>query len=211
MQTVNEIKIFFANEKHTDLLATSSVLNQQNKHAIDCLNWPAFPYKPSVFFSMAYTNDALLLKYFVQEKFAIATVTNTNGDVYKDSCVEVFLSFDKKHYYNLEFNCKGVARVEYGRERKDRTFLPVDVVQQIKTVVSSTRQGAETAWELTVVIPFTVFIYDAIDSLSGKTIRGNFYKCGDELPLPHFLSWSPIQSHEPDFHLPQFFGKIMFH
>jgi hypothetical protein len=36
----------------------------------------------------------------------------------------------------------------------------------------------------------------------------NFYKCGDETPEPHFLSWNPIDLPKPNFHVPQFFGQL---
>ena len=43
-----------------------------------------------------------------------------------------------------------------------------------------------------------------------KEIKANFYKCGDELQTPHFLSWNPIQIEQPDFHRPDFFGTLEF-
>jgi hypothetical protein len=49
-----------------------------------------------------------------------------------------------------------------------------------------------------------------ITSLSDKKYRGNFYKCGDNLPRPHFLAWNNIQSEEPNFHLSAFFGDLLF-
>jgi hypothetical protein len=44
---------------------------------------------------------------------------------------------------------------------------------------------------------------------AGATLRANFYKCGDELQVPHFLSWNPIGVETPDFHRPEFFGKLV--
>lgn len=46
--------------------------------------------------------------------------------------------------------------------------------------------------------------------LDGKTMKGNFYKCGDKLQTPHFLSWSPIGLERPMFHCPAFFGTLSF-
>ncbi|WP_350005689.1 carbohydrate-binding family 9-like protein, partial [Phocaeicola dorei] len=46
--------------------------------------------------------------------------------------------------------------------------------------------------------------------LDGMVVRANFYKCGDELQKPHFLSWSPIKIEKPDFHRPDFFGLLEF-
>ena len=43
-----------------------------------------------------------------------------------------------------------------------------------------------------------------------EKILGNFYKCADETMNPHFVSWSPIDLPEPNFHCPEFFGNIHF-
>ena len=43
-----------------------------------------------------------------------------------------------------------------------------------------------------------------------REIKANFYKCGDELQTPHFLSWNPIKIENPDFHRPDFFGTLEF-
>ncbi len=40
-------------------------------------------------------------------------------------------------------------------------------------------------------------------------LMGNFYKCADRTSSPHFLSWAPISTPEPDFHRPEFFSKII--
>ena len=40
--------------------------------------------------------------------------------------------------------------------------------------------------------------------------KGNFYKCGDMLSKPHFLSWNPIDTPSPDFHVPASFGLLTF-
>jgi hypothetical protein len=46
--------------------------------------------------------------------------------------------------------------------------------------------------------------------MKGKKCRANFYKCGDDLPEPHFLAWNMINTEEPDFHRPEFFGTLEF-
>ncbi len=40
-------------------------------------------------------------------------------------------------------------------------------------------------------------------------VRGNFYKCASATSQPHYLSWAPIDTPEPDFHQPSFFGRII--
>lgn len=68
----------------------------------------------------------------------------------------------------------------------------------------------ECTWELALVIPATAFFRHHIDTLDGRVMKGNFYKCGDMLQTPHYLSWSPIRLERPQFHCPQFFGTLRF-
>lgn len=68
----------------------------------------------------------------------------------------------------------------------------------------------ECTWEVALVIPYAVFFKHRITSLDGHTVKANFYKCGDELQTPHFLSWNPINIEKPDFHRPDFFGSLEF-
>ena len=65
-------------------------------------------------------------------------------------------------------------------------------------------------WSLTLVIPTTALFRDEIHSLDGRDMRANFYKCGDKLTTPHFLSWNKIDLPSPCFHCPPFFGQIHF-
>ena len=40
--------------------------------------------------------------------------------------------------------------------------------------------------------------------------RGNFYKCGDKTDKPHYAMWSNIEVELDDFHIPDFFGVLVF-
>jgi len=178
------------------------------------VSWPEFPYKPDVHFRLAHAKDCLLLSFQVREKHIKAVYRNTNDPVYKDSCVEFFLSFDTHHYYNLEFNCAGIGLIGFGTsDRKTRKRLPKERIETIKTVSSmytNDNVQAETSWELLLNIPFEVFEAHTITSFAGMRCTGNFYKCGDDLPIPHYLSWNRIEHPTPNFHLPQFFGELLF-
>ncbi len=184
------------------------------KHRIDNLLWSETGYKPDVSFSMGYTDDSIFLKYFVAEQYVKAEYQRINDPVYKDSCVEFFIGFgDNGSYYNFEFNNIGTALVGYGAGKQNRTDLKVADIARIKTwysIPKAANNSDNTKWELLIQIPFDVFVYEHITSLTGQAARANFYKCGDDLPVPHFMSWSNINHPEPNFHLPQFFGKIIF-
>jgi len=184
------------------------------KNSIKTAPWSAYTYKPEVFFAIAYSENCLCLKYYVSEKLVRAIYANPNDPVYKDSCVELFISFeDEKEYYNFEFNCAGTCLLGFGKERAGRKLLPEEVIGLIRHQALLKPAGSQDAnidWELTLIIPLKAFHYHQIKTLKGKRCRVNFYKCGDDLPEPHFLAWNNIKTEQPDFHRPEYFGSMEF-
>lgn len=61
------------------------------------------------------------------------------------------------------------------------------------------------AWELLVSIPFDLIGVNP-ESLPEK-LYANFYKCADNSSLPHYLSWSPIETENPVFTDPNFLER----
>jgi hypothetical protein len=102
--------------------------------------------------------------------------------------------------------------IGYGESKTNRTLLPPGISQLIKYKSELTNdQNPDTVgWELTLMIPVAAFYFNNIQTLKGRNCVANFYKCGDELPEPHFVSWSNIQWPQPNFHLRQFFGTLEF-
>ena len=193
------------------ILETTTVSNP-----INILNWEkAFPYKPGLKFRIGHTGNEIWLKYYVKEKNILAQETRINGDVYKDSTVEFFISVDGKNYYNFEFSCIGTPHVAHGPGRGNRTFVDAQTVKEIKIESTlGTEPFAEKSgnfeWEMMIRIPLKCFAFDEIETLNGLKATANFYKCGDETSDPHFVSWNPIKTENPDYHCPQFFGNVEF-
>ena len=178
------------------------------------VNWNEYPYCPKVEFRVAHTEDAILLHFKVTEASVRARYGEDNGSVWTDSCVEFFsIPAGDGIYYNIECNCIGTVLVGVGPQRNNREHAPADVTVQIQRWSSLGRtpfeeRVEEVTWEVALVVPYTVFFKHQITSLDGKEIKANFYKCGDELQTPHFLSWNPIEIEQPDFHRPDFFGTL---
>lgn len=198
----------------TPIREIAAVLDKLEKNAIQTRPWPAFAYRPDVSFAIAHCGDGILLKYFVSENAIRIRYQNPNEPVYKDSCVEFFISFNgEEAYYNFEFNCIGACLLGFGAEKEGRRLLSEELIHQIKhlSVIHSSNDG-QTAikWELTVMIPLKVFVYHPGLSLQGRHCKANFFKCGDGLPDPHYLAWNNIASVSPNFHLPEFFGSVYF-
>lgn len=183
---------------------------------IDVVNWKDHPYKPEVSFRIAHTGREILLHYKVKEASVRAVAAGDNGNVWEDSCVEFFVSPDgNDNYYNFECNCAAKLLIQGGLVNRRRPMAAPEVLAMVKRWSSLGNEHfdervGECSWELTMVIPVSAFFNHSIDSLDGKTMKGNFYKCGDKLQTPHFLSWSPIQSEQPMFHCPTYFGTLSF-
>lgn len=196
--------------KAEHILEKQTVTNQ-----IDTINWPAYSYKPKLSFRIGHTGKEVWLKYYVTEKYILARETQTNGDVYKDSCVEFFISLDGKNYYNFEFNCIGTIHIGYGSGRGNRKAVPVNLAEKIEIESSLGNQPFEEKtgnfeWEMMIRIPLESFAFDQIKSLNGLKATANFYKCGDETTEPHFVTWNPVGTENPDYHCPEYFGKVLF-
>lgn len=68
-------------------------------------------------------------------------------------------------------------------------------------------------WEITYQIPYSFIrrFFPTFEATPGKTIRANFYKCGDLTSRPHYLAWNSItRSGDCLFHTPEEFGLLRF-
>jgi len=212
-----EVRKEFFSEKCPDPEDISARLNFEGSgYFIDEVSWKNFPYRPEVKFDIRYNRREIFLKYRVTEEYFKAEKTHCNDRVWEDSCVEFFIEPAADGiYYNMEFNAIGTCYLGAGRSREDRKPLPESIISELRIFSSSgnepvyEREG-RISWELTVAIPLEVFCYHKIKTLEGREVRANFYKCGDKLKVPHYLSWNPVKTPSPDFHRPEYFGILKF-
>ncbi len=217
MNTMNQL---FVKEIHpqkpVSLSEASHLLEKQAvTNPIQVVNWKEYDYQPQVKFRIGHIKNEIWLKYYVREKHLRAMETRTNGDVYKDSCVEFFISPEDENYYNFEFNCIGTIHLAWGPGRHDRKFVDPAVVEKIEIESSLGSQpfdkkSGDFEWEMMIRIPIECFAYTKFKTFSGLSARANFYKCGDETAEPHYVTWNPIDLEKPDYHRPEFFGKLFF-
>ena len=190
---------------------------------LDCLNWPAWPYKPSVEFRIGYDDAGMQLEYTVLEQSIRALQGTPGGEVYEDSCVEFFFrpSAEDRHYYNFEWNAIGNLYLAWRTGRQDPEKAPAEVLALVKAEASCgnvpfAERPADCPWTLRLHIPLEAFwkgglpVSGGRPSLRGLRASANFYKCGDGLKVPHFVTWAPIATDKPDYHRPEFFAEIEF-
>lgn len=181
-------------------------------HTIANVNWAEnYPYCPEVKFQAMHTDAHIVLHYHVTEEYVKAQYIRPNENIWEDSCVEFFISFDdRKTYYNLEFNPLGAGLIGYGSAVKtERSRLSAEQINTVSTFTAVSNMQGQKIWQVVLVIPTALFP-DQEAPLSGTKAHANFYKCGDGLPNPHFISWKPIDNPTPNFHLPKYFGEIVF-
>lgn len=181
---------------------------------IGTVNWAEYPYRPEAAFRIVATDRGFVVNYRVKEQSVAAIAQGDCGPVWEDSCVEFFSSpADDGVYYNVECNCVGTILVAAGKDRHERTFAPKEVLESVERWASLGRENfeertGETEWQVVLLIPYSVYFQHEIKQVEGMKIRANFYKCGDHLQTPHFLSWNPIEVEQPDFHRPEHFGTL---
>lgn len=180
---------------------------------IATVNWPdEYPYQPAVDFQIAHAGDRLFLHYRVAEDFVRANYIRPNEAVWEDSCVEFFLSLDdRKTYFNFEFNVLGTGLIGYGGAIKSsRKRLAPATIEMVSTATSVLNIDGKKTWNIVLAIPAAIFAEQGLTSFDACQAHANFYKCGDALPVPHFISWAPIDHPSPNFHLPEYFGALTF-
>lgn len=152
-----------------------------------------------------------LFRLSCAEQNPTAVYESHDDPVYRDSCLECFCAFcdGDARYVNMEMNADGALLSEFGTGRGDRKKLSALLDAPLQTVAVQDDEG----WSVSVYVPFevleTLYGVDRAQFVSGYAFRGNFSKCGDDTPHPHFGLWSPVNSEAPDFHRPECFGRLV--
>jgi len=178
---------------------------------IDHVCWPAeFPYKPSVKLMLAHTSESILVRFDVCEDNAKAVTTESNGPVWEDSCVEFFVKVPgDTHYFNFETNCIGVGLAARRTGRSDASHFSEEqmsrIIHRSSLPLQPIDQHGDCKWSIELEVPFSSLGIEACP----EYLEANFYKCGDKTEKTHFLSWNPVLTPTPDFHRPEYFGRLI--
>lgn len=178
------------------------------KADISCYQWTD-GYTPQAFAQLIFVRDiGFALHMEAMENHPKADCTMYNQPVYKDSCLEFFVNFNPSQpkYLNFEMNANGAFLSALRLDRKQKT----PIHELLSDLPAVRAQQYSDRWTVD-----AVFTLQQLQTLFGKsafapgdTFIGNFYKCGDETPIPHFGMWSPIDLDHADFHQPSFFGTF---
>lgn len=185
--------------------------------SLENVNWKEnFPYKPQVKFRVWHDGESFHIEYKVREQGTRALQTVLGGPVYEDSCVECFIQPDPAdpHYYNFEFNPIGMMAMACRTGRNDPEDAPQAVLESVKIETTAGTGSFDEKfveeWGLKIAIPASALFNSGVKDFSGRSMRMNFFKCGDGLKVPHFVTWAPIDTPKPDYHRPEFFQSVDF-
>lgn len=120
----------------------------------------------------------------------VARVTQADGPVWEDDCVEVFLApfADRARYYHFLVNASGVLRDELRREG------------EFASGAQAAAKRAADGWSAELVVPLAAL---QLDETVGGTWGANF--CRAEHPHGETSSWASCQT---GFHEPGSFGSL---
>ena len=177
---------------------------------------------PRVQAKVAYDAANLYVIFRVKDNYVRAVAQKHQDMVCRDSCVEFFFAPGTdvtKGYFNLETNCGGTMLMHFVTvPRKDNKPVSDELLDQIDIAHSQPKivnpEVAEpTVWTLEYRLPLALaahYLPNAPKPAPGVEWRANFFKCADQTSHPHWLTWSKVERPRPDFHVPEYFGTIVF-
>jgi hypothetical protein len=177
---------------------------------LDVPMWPSNEYKPYTTAYVYLEGEALRVEFRTFEENVVSTFGKPNDQVWRDSCVEFFADFfpgKDPRYMNFEVNPAGAMLIGFGASREDRVLLDDD-----RAAFGIRARKEAGFWSVEYAIPFDFVSRHyglPFCPAKGTKITANFYKCGDDTPLPHYYVWNPIASEQPDYHRPESFGLLM--
>lgn len=177
-------------------------------------------HRPQTQTKLQYDDEAIYAIFQVHDRYVRAVAENIQDSVCCDSCVEFFFTPGEDiaaGYFNLEVNAGGVPLFHFQTiPRQGQLFTPEQVDQiEIKSSEPKIIEPEMTephTWTLEYRLPLAILeTYAPVARPApGVCWRANFYKCADQSSHPHWLTWSPLVVAKPDFHVPEFFGTLLF-
>lgn len=176
---------------------------------------------PQVAVKLVYDPERLYVIFRVVDRFVCARKINYQDRVCEDSCVEFFFTPGENRlegYFNLEVNCGGTATFHHqmGRDLADVPVSRADF-DNVRIAHSAPPKidpeiTESTNWVVEYTLPLGILGKYApmTQPAPGVLWYANFYKCADESSHPHWLTWSKVDLPKPDFHRPEFFGRLVF-
>lgn len=178
-------------------------------------------HRPAVTARLGVHAAVLHVLFRVAGELVVSRPRGVNGEVYRDSCVEVFIApVPGRGYVNCETNAGGDLHASRIRDHRrvgnvfaDRTLLTPEQLSRItvrSTLPHLPESTGPSIWHLELAVPLDLLaeVLQAPVAAAGSW-RANLYSCAEDCARPHWAAWAPIG--EPlNFHQPERFGELRF-
>jgi hypothetical protein len=171
--------------------------------------WDENGYRPDSRARLGWNEKGLYVLMYADEQEIRTVETRIGGDVYLDSCMELFLMPEPESglYFNFEASASAVVHLGIGFGRHGRTtftYMPAGI-----RIAASEHKGGWWAVSYSISAEFIKANF-GVELKEGLKMRGNFYKCADGSDKPHygmFKGYFDVPS--PDYHRPERFASFV--
>lgn len=181
-------------------------------------NWYTAGEKEPTEAKLLWDDENLYVSWRSTDRHISGYVTQRNGPVSRDDCVEIFISPNPRkvtNYYTFEINAIGAM---LNRARTDwytgGAFWDPEGVQYRTSYhgqPSKDESPEDREWIVELAIPLRNFVRDAahIPPRDGDEWRLNLMRTGGKTNAQQ-STWSPIRGEKRSFHTPENFGRVIF-
>ncbi len=181
-------------------------------HRLTSYHWEAStPYRPKTYCKIGLINNSIVAFLKCYEENPKAIYENRDEPMYKDSCLEFFVKpfEDVSEYLNIECNSKGAFLCEIGEGKYNRKLLKgvSDFSPVVESFFDKDVNGAYWGVKIEITEDLLKDVF-RVNDVCFSTVKCNFYKCGDDCEIPHYLAYSPVTTLPPGFHNSECFAKF---
>ena len=184
-------------------------VDQAEKFVLSNKLWGTDAYEHEVYAQLTYDEEGFIVKFTVAESDPLRDKKQHLTDICLDSCVEFFVNFTPEKsakYMNLEVNAGGFMDAAFRSDRYETEPLTLEEIASFNI----TPEIYEDHWAVSYKIGFDVIkkYYPEFDIDTCEYVTGNLYKCGDLTEMEHYVTYFKVDTPEPDYHRPEYFGRF---
>jgi hypothetical protein len=168
---------------------------------------------------LLWNDESLFVSFRCEDAHIWGDHSERDSPVYRDDCVEVFTSPNPEqplNYFNIEMNVRGAFLDQHRTSGPGQPNMPdwnATGIRIAATVDGTLNDDTDTdrSWTLEAAIPLINFQQVAVHTPPhpGDVWGLNLNRLGGKTN-PQYSQWSPGKSPRPQFHAPQFFGRVTF-
>lgn len=174
---------------------------------------PAF--RPVTEVKMQYDDENIYVIFRVRDRYVRCITGKVNGPVWEDAAVELFFCPDTSRpdkYFNLEINCGGTPLMEYRSNNPSEQDIRSIVIAHSLPKRIDPEIVEPVVWTIEYKVPLAMLEKYGVVTRPAKGVKwkANFYKIAENNSNPHHITWSPVTHPKPHFHMPDYFGTLVF-